>query len=44
MTIERNVSSSRMNARPSTKANTIGALDLFVALKSALPAVSPVTA
>src|SRR5262249_3848370 len=44
ITIERNVSSSNTNASPRTNANTIGARDLLLELKSAFPADSPVTA
>src|ERR1700750_83800 len=36
ITIERNVTSSRRKAKPSTKANTIGARDFIVWLKSTL--------
>ena len=44
MTIERNVSSSSTNARPSTNANTNGSRDFMRSLKSCVPAVTPVTA
>ena len=43
-TIERNVTSSRMNASVSTNANTIGRFDFITSLKSFDPAVKPVTA
>ena len=43
ITIDRNVTSRRMNARPRTNANTIGRCDLIVSLKSFEPAVMPVT-
>src|SRR3954451_9946683 len=42
-TIERNVTSSRMNARLSTKANTIGRGDFIVSRKSLDMAVGPLT-
>ena len=41
-TIERNVTSSRMNASASTKPNTIGRCAFMASLKSLLPAVMPV--
>ena len=43
-TIERNVTSSRMNARLSTKANTSGAREPMASMKSFELAVTPVTA
>ena len=43
-TIERNVTSSRMKARLSTNANTIGRWDFIVSRKSFEKAVSPPTA
>ena len=43
-TIERNVTSSRMNASVSTNANTSGRCDFITSLKSFDPAVKPVTA
>ena len=42
-TIDRNVTSSRMNASVRTNANTIGRCDLIASLKSFEPAVKPVT-
>jgi len=44
ITIDLNVNSRRTNASPRTNANTIGARDRLVLLKSTFPAVSPVTA
>ena len=44
MTIERNVTSSRMNAIESTNRNTTGRCDFIVSRKSFEPAVMPVTA
>ena len=44
MTIERNVTSSRMKASESTKANTSGRRETMTSLKSFEPAVKPVTA
>ena len=44
ITIERKVRSSSRKANPSTNANTIGARDFIVLLKSTLAAVAPVTA
>ena len=41
ITIERNVSRSSRNARPSTNANTSGAWDFIASLKSREPAVIP---
>ena len=42
-TMLRNVTSSRMNARPRTNANTSGRRDASLSLKSFEPAVIPVT-
>jgi hypothetical protein len=44
ITIVRNVNNSSRNAKPSTNANTIGARDFIVSLKSCVAAVVPVTA
>lgn len=43
ITTERTVSSSSRNAMPSTNANTNGRCEFIAELKSAVPAVSPVT-
>ncbi len=43
ITIERKVNSNSRNAIPSTNAKTIGRCPFIAELKSAVPAVSPLT-